>query len=103
MAIPEIRSRTCCSLRSRSRLADHLHGGAGVLIDDRSGNAGSGDDRSGYGRSSDERLTVVAGDGPAMLVRPAGIVAWVAGDGDLGEALRRWFGEVVVEAVAASV
>jgi hypothetical protein len=76
-------------LADGSRLADHLHGGAGVFLGD--------------GRSSDERLTVVAGDGPAMLVRPDGIVAWVAGDGDLDEALRRWFGGVIVEAVAASV
>ena len=84
-------------LADGSRLADHLHGGAGVLI--------------GAGRSADGRLEVVApirvagagedGDGPAMLVRPDGIVAWVAGDGDLGEALRRWFGGVV--AVPATV
>ena len=61
------------------------------------------DDYVRRGRSSDERLTVVAGDGPAMLVRPDGIVAWVAGDVDLDEALRRWFGGFIVEAVAASV
>jgi hypothetical protein len=43
-------------------------------------------------------LHVVAADGPAMLVRPDGIVAWVDGDGDLDEALRRWFGPVPVTA-----
>jgi hypothetical protein len=44
---------------------------------------------------------VVAADAPGMLVRPDGIVARVEGDGDLGEALRRWFGSTIVEAVAA--
>jgi hypothetical protein len=33
-------------------------------------------------------------EGPAMLVRPDGIVAWVEGDGDLDAALQRWFGGV---------
>jgi len=75
-------------LADGSRLADHLHGGSGVLI--------------GAGRPAGERLEVVAGDGPAMLVRPDGIVAWVAGDGDLDEALRRWFGGAA-DAVAVTV
>ncbi|MCU7729024.1 FAD-dependent monooxygenase [Actinoplanes sp. KI2] len=78
-------------LADGSRLADHLHGGAGVLI---------GTGQLSAGQLSAGQLEVVAGDVPGMLVRPDGIVAWVEGDGDLGEALRRWFGSTVVETVA---
>jgi hypothetical protein len=45
----------------------------------------------------DDRLHVApVKEGPAMLVRPDGIVAWIEGDGDLDSALRRWFGGVRV-------
>jgi 2-polyprenyl-6-methoxyphenol hydroxylase-like FAD-dependent oxidoreductase len=65
------------------RLADLLHDGRGVLL--------------GEFPIVDDRLHVAAPkEGPAMLVRPDGIVAWVEGDGDLGSALRRWFGGVPV-------
>jgi 2-polyprenyl-6-methoxyphenol hydroxylase-like FAD-dependent oxidoreductase len=64
------------------RLADLLHDGRGVLIGDFPVN--------------DDRLHVVKGDGPGLLVRPDGIVAWVEGDGDLEDAMRRWFGGVPV-------
>jgi 2-polyprenyl-6-methoxyphenol hydroxylase-like FAD-dependent oxidoreductase len=70
-------------LADGSRLAEHLSGGAGVLV--------------GTGRVAGDRLRVVAADGPAMLIRPDGIVAWVEGDGQLAAALRRWFGDVRVE------
>jgi len=85
-------------LADGTRLADHLHGGAGVLI-----LSGDGDPLLDAAEAAPDRLAVVAGDGPAMLVRPDGIVAWVAGDGDLEEALGRWFGRVTVEAAAAKV
>jgi 2-polyprenyl-6-methoxyphenol hydroxylase-like FAD-dependent oxidoreductase len=61
------------------RLADLMHDGRGVLL--------------GEFPVEDARLHVVPADGPGMLVRPDGIVAWVEGDGDLQPALRRWFGD----------
>jgi hypothetical protein len=70
-------------LADGTRLAEQLHGGAGVLV--------------GAARVTGDRLRAVAGDGPEMLIRPDGIVAWVADDGDLDAALRRWFGDVRVE------
>ncbi|MFI6074883.1 hypothetical protein ACIA5C_25310 [Actinoplanes sp. NPDC051343] len=63
------------------RLAELLHDGRGVLLGDF--------------HVEDDRLRVAKTEGPAMLVRPDGIVAWVEGDGDLESALRRWFGGVL--------
>jgi 2-polyprenyl-6-methoxyphenol hydroxylase-like FAD-dependent oxidoreductase len=62
------------------RLAELLHDGRGVLL---------GDFPPGG-----DGLHVVRTEGPAVLVRPDGIVAWVEGDGELGGALERWFGAV---------
>jgi len=33
-----------------------------------------------------------------MLIRPDGVVAWVDGAGPLDDALRTWFGDVLVQA-----
>jgi hypothetical protein len=74
-------------LADGSRLADHLHDGRGVLV-------GGFDPGLAGDRLHLVAGTGVAGTGPGMLVRPDGIVAWVEGDGDLDEALRRWFGRV---------
>lgn len=76
-------------LADGTRLADRLHGGAGVL---------AGDAHLGDRGIGDDQLQVVAADGSGLLVRPDGIVAWVEGDGDLDEALRRWFGPISVAA-----
>lgn len=50
-------------------------------------------------------LRPAAGIGPeeladvdGVLIRPDGYVAWIAGDGDLGTALRRWFGDPTTSA-----
>ncbi|MFI5892946.1 hypothetical protein ACIA5D_22820 [Actinoplanes sp. NPDC051513] len=110
------RSAPELTMADGSRLADHLHHGAGVLVRP-TGSASSpatdpsraadptsaGPSLTSAGPSALERLRVVEADAPGMLVRPDGVVAWVEGDGDLGDALRRWFGDVRVEAVAAMV
>ena len=80
-SVPEV------TLADGSRLAGHLHDGAGVLV--------------GPARVTGGRIRAVAAGAPGMLVRPDGIVAWVDGDGDhLDAAVRRWFGDVRVETVA---
>ena len=57
----------------------------------------------GAARVTGDGLRAVAADAPDMLVRPDGVVAWVAGDGELEPALRRWFGDArVVSAVSAT-
>jgi 2-polyprenyl-6-methoxyphenol hydroxylase-like FAD-dependent oxidoreductase len=76
-------------LADGSRLADHMHDGRGMLVLGRPDS-----ERPDSERPDSERLRVVRADGPAMLVRPDGIVAWVEGDGDLDDALSRWFGPV---------
>lgn len=65
------------------RLADLLHDGRGVLL-------------GGFAVDDDRLHVAPVKEGPAMLVRPDGIVAWIEGDGDLDSALRRWFGGVRV-------
>jgi 2-polyprenyl-6-methoxyphenol hydroxylase-like FAD-dependent oxidoreductase len=67
-------------LADGTRLAEALHGGKAVFLGD--------------APFTDDRIAVVQADAPAMLVRPDGVVAWVDGDGDLGSALTRWFGDV---------
>ncbi|GAA2608000.1 FAD-dependent monooxygenase [Paractinoplanes durhamensis] len=67
-------------LADGTRLAAALHDGRAVLVGDFP--------------VADDRLRVVTADTPGMLVRPDGIVAWVEGDGELDEALHRWFGKV---------
>jgi len=59
-----------------SRLYQHLHAARPVLL----------------GLSSRRNLSALPGDGPAMLVRPDGHVAWSAEMGDLAleAALDRW-------------
>jgi 2-polyprenyl-6-methoxyphenol hydroxylase-like FAD-dependent oxidoreductase len=67
-------------------LVELMHDGRGVL-------AGAGPGARGYA----DRLHLVEGD-QGMLVRPDGVIAWVDGAGPLDEALRTWFGEVLVPA-----
>jgi len=64
-----------------TRLYQHFHRGRPVLL-------GS---PSPAHRSAD-RVDTVAWDGPAMLVRPDGHVAWTEGAGSLAAALDRWCG-----------
>ncbi|MFC0435493.1 FAD-dependent monooxygenase [Kutzneria buriramensis] len=53
-------------------------------------------DPSGLGAVADgwrDRVDVVSGDGPALLIRPDGFVAWAGDSADgLVDALTRWFG-----------
>lgn len=97
------RSAPDLELADGTRLADHLHGGRGLLLD-------LADDpklracAQGHAGRVDVR-TVAAPDRPeltALLVRPDGYVAWAAADaGDgladdtLEAALERWFGAPV--------
>jgi 2-polyprenyl-6-methoxyphenol hydroxylase-like FAD-dependent oxidoreductase len=64
------------------------------------GAGGCSVDAAGWIRDAGGRIKTVVGDGPAMLIRPDGIVAWTAGDGDLDKALHRWFGDVRTPATA---
>ncbi|WP_043263857.1 FAD-dependent monooxygenase [Streptomyces sp. CT34] len=84
-------------LSDGSRLADHLHGGQGLLLD-LTGDPDLRKRATGYGR----RVQVLAAGCPqrpdlaGLLVRPDGCTAWAAdapGEyGELDAALRRWFG-----------
>jgi 2-polyprenyl-6-methoxyphenol hydroxylase-like FAD-dependent oxidoreductase len=74
-------------LADGTRVADHLHGGVGLLLD-----------LGGLSSTVDEKRVPVLGaacqdhpDLPGLLIRPDGIVAWAGGDG-LAEALTTWFG-----------
>ncbi len=74
------------TLDDDSHLDDHLHGGAGVLIDP----DGTFDPTGRTGR-----LRVLgSGYAKGLLVRPDGIVAWAGEDGAAGRdaAVERWFG-----------
>lgn len=75
------------------RVADLMHDGRGVLL---AGLESEGDPFHDDRFHGDRLHVAPRKDGPAMLVRPDGIVAWVEGDGDLDAALRRWFGGVPV-------
>jgi len=68
------------------KLVELLHDGRGVL---------AGADPTAHGNA--DRLHLVESDQP-MLIRPDGVVAWVDGAGPLDEALRTWFGDVLVQA-----
>ncbi|MFK0265065.1 FAD-dependent monooxygenase [Streptomyces angustmyceticus] len=83
-----------------TRLADHLHGGQGLLLD-LTGDAGVGGRATGY----EDRIRVLPARCPGrpalagLLVRPDGCTAWAADSpggpgtpGELDAALRRWFG-----------
>jgi 2-polyprenyl-6-methoxyphenol hydroxylase-like FAD-dependent oxidoreductase len=76
---PELR------LDDGSRLADHLHDGAGVLLDP-SGNHAA--DRVHVLRTGCADRPDLKG----LLVRPDGIVVWAGEEGTLPTALRTWFG-----------
>ncbi|MGW5720954.1 FAD-dependent monooxygenase [Amycolatopsis sp. NPDC003865] len=74
----------------RGRLYDRLRGGRGLVLD-RTGRLSAG----GWA----DRVDVIADptaavDGPALLLRPDGYVAWIGEDQpELDAALTRWFGE----------
>lgn len=74
------------ALADGTRLADHLHGGTGLLLD-----------LGGLSTMDEKRVPVLAAgcadhpDLPGLLLRPDGIVAWAGGDG-LDEAITTWFG-----------
>jgi 2-polyprenyl-6-methoxyphenol hydroxylase-like FAD-dependent oxidoreductase len=80
------RSAPDLALADGTRLADHLHGGTGLLLD-----------LGGIPSSVDNRVPLLRTkcqaypDLPGVLVRPDGIVAWAGGDG-LTDALTTWFG-----------
>ena len=94
------RSAPDLELSDGTRLADHLHGGQGLLLD----LADDGELRkraAGYG----DRLRVLTAGCPerpglaGLLVRPDGATAWAADSpggpdapDELDAALRRWFG-----------
>jgi 2-polyprenyl-6-methoxyphenol hydroxylase-like FAD-dependent oxidoreductase len=61
-----------------TRLYQHFHRGRPVLLSS--------------AHRADSRVDTVAWDGPAMLVRPDGHVAWTEGTGSLRAALDRWCG-----------
>ncbi|MEU5210596.1 FAD-dependent monooxygenase [Streptomyces sp. NPDC020742] len=94
------RSAPDLELSDGSRLADHLRGGQGLLLD-------LADDAEVRGRATGygDRLTVLTAGCPArpdlagLLVRPDGCTAWAVGTtghpgarGELAAALRQWFG-----------
>jgi 2-polyprenyl-6-methoxyphenol hydroxylase-like FAD-dependent oxidoreductase len=73
------------ALTGGTRLADHLHGGTGLLLD-----LGLGLDSSTMDVPVLRSTCEDHPDLPGLLVRPDGIVAWAGGDG-LTEALATWF------------
>ncbi|MBO9669412.1 MAG: FAD-dependent monooxygenase [Sphingobium sp.] len=70
-------------------LFTEMEGGEGILLD-----ASAGGDAAALAAGFAGVLCLRAAEGPSMLIRPDGCVAW-AGDGDqiagLAEALERWF------------
>jgi len=80
------RSAPDLALADGTRLADHLHGGTGLLLD-----------LGGLESTVDDRVPLLRTechdhpDLPGVLVRPDGIVAWAGGAG-LADALTTWFG-----------
>ena len=85
-------------LADGTRLADHLHGGTGLLLD-----LGGLPPTVAHqvptltelyrpdGAPQRNRPDGTATDLPGLLIRPDGIVAWAGGDG-LDDALATWFG-----------
>ncbi|MGI5257185.1 FAD-dependent monooxygenase [Streptomyces angustmyceticus] len=101
------RSAPDLELADGTRLADHLHGGQGLLLD-LAGDAGVRGRAAGY----EDRIRVLPARCPGrpglagLLVRPDGCTAWAAdspgGPGtadELDAALRRWFGSPAPAAV----
>ncbi|MFG3254648.1 FAD-dependent oxidoreductase [Streptomyces sp. NPDC048172] len=91
------RSAPDLALADGSRLADHLHGGHGLLLD-LAGDAAVTDVAHGYAGRVDT-LTVPGAtpeETAALLVRPDGVVAWATDEPadaeGLEEALSTWFG-----------
>lgn len=72
-------------LADGSRLNEHLHTGAGLLVD-------LGGLPAGIDTRSLPTTRGTDGDLPGLLVRPDGVVAWAGGDDDLHVAVERWFG-----------
>jgi 2-polyprenyl-6-methoxyphenol hydroxylase-like FAD-dependent oxidoreductase len=71
-------------LKDGSRLAEHCRDGRGLLV--------GGPELVGLAT----RYGVAFAEGAEpMVVRPDGVVAWRAGDGDPETALRRWFGHSI--------
>lgn len=74
------------ALADGTRLADHLHGGTGLLLD-----------LGGLSTMDEKRVPMLSAacadhpDLPGLLIRPDGVVTWAGGDG-LDEAITTWFG-----------
>ncbi|NUT50744.1 MAG: FAD-dependent oxidoreductase [Saccharothrix sp.] len=89
------RSAPDLALSDGTRLADHLHGGTGLLLD--LGAVPSAVPSVVSSTVDGKRVPVLRTgcpdhpDLPGLLLRPDGIVAWAGGDG-LPEALAAWFG-----------
>jgi hypothetical protein len=78
------RSAPDLALDDGTHLGDHLHDGAGVLIDP--------DGTFAADRYAGRLRVLRSGWAKGLLVRPDGIVAWAGEDGGREAAVQRWFG-----------